>query len=636
MLGTNGGGFFNANSAHPYENPTPLTNLLQMVSIFAIGAGLTYTFGRMVGEPAPGMGDLRGDVGPLLHGRSAGLLRRGGGQPSVRSGWRSHCGASDLQSGGNMEGKEVRFGIANSALFATVTTDASCGAVNAMHDSFTPLGGLVPLLNMELGEVIVGGVGAGFYGMLLFAILAVFIAGLMVGRTPEYLGKKIEAKEMKMTVLALVLVLPLSILGFTALASVHPDGLKGPLNAGPHGFSEILYAFVSGTGNNGSAFGGLTANTHVLQHDARPCRCSSAGSSSSFPQWRLPARSCARRSHPPSAGTFPTTGRLWVGLLVGVILIVGGLTFFPALALGPIVEHLQMMAEKSRSNSASRLMRLPRFRHELHSQTLSTPSFDLDYADSQTTSETNSLFDPAIVARAIGDSFVKLDPRTLMRNPVMFVVEVVAVVTTILFVRDLDRHRATLGSSARSPHGSGSPSCSQTSPRRWPRDAARRRPIAAKDAKPRRVPSGCTMPQASDFDDRQRDELRRGDIVLVEAGDMIPGDGDVIEGVASVNESAITGESAPVIRESGGDRSSVTGGTMVLSDWIKVRITSNPGETFIDRMIALVEGAQRAEDTERDRAQHPPLRPDDRLPAGDGDDRDVQHLCRRRDLGHDP
>jgi K+-transporting ATPase ATPase A chain len=257
-----------------------------------------------------------------------------------------HTAVTDMQSGGNMEGKEVRFGIANSALFATVTTDASCGAVNSMHDSYTPLGGLVPLLNIQLGEVIFGGVGAGMYGFLLFAILSVFIAGLMVGRTPEYLGKKIESKEMKMTVLALVLVLPVSILGFTALASVHPEGLKGPLNPGAHGFSEILYAYTSGTGNNGSAFAGLSANTMFYNI--------TIGLSMLFGRFLfiVPAMAVAgslvrKKIHPPSSGTFPTTGPLWTALLVIVILIVGGLTFFPSLALGPIVEHLQMIAGES-------------------------------------------------------------------------------------------------------------------------------------------------------------------------------------------------------------------------------------------------------------------------------------------------
>ncbi len=342
ILGTNGGGFFNANSSHPYENPTPLTNGLQLVLIFSIGAGLTYTLGRMVGNQKQGWAifsvmSILFAMGVVLayHAEASGnpVFERMGLDVSAR----------ETQAGGNMEGKEVRFGIAASALYATVTTDASCGAVNSMHDSFTPLGGLVPIVNMELGEVIFGGVGAGMYGMLLFAILTVFIAGLMVGRTPEYLGKKIEAGEMKMTVLALILVLPLSILGFTAFAAVHPDGLKGPLNAGPHGFSEILYAFSSGSANNGSAFAGLSANT--------PFYNITIGLSALIGRFLVivPAMAIAgslvqKKRIPFSPGTFPTTGPIWIVLLTGIILVVGGLTFFPALALGPIVEHLMMMA----------------------------------------------------------------------------------------------------------------------------------------------------------------------------------------------------------------------------------------------------------------------------------------------------
>lgn len=341
ILGTNGGGFFNTNSAHPYENPTPLTNALQLVMIFSIGAGLTYTLGRMVGDQKQGWAIFAAMSILFAMGVTLAYNAEASGNPAFeRMGL--NVTADNTQAGGNMEGKEVRFGIANSALYATVTTDASCGAVNSMHDSFTPLGGLVLIVNMELGEVIFGGVGAGMYGMLLFAILTVFIAGLMVGRTPEYLGKKIESKEMKMTVLALILVLPLSILGFTALASVHPDGLKGPLNAGPHGFSEILYAFVSGTANNGSAFAGLTANT--------PFYTITIGLATLIGRFLfiVPAMAVAgslvqKKQVPFSPGTFPTTGLLWVVLLAGVILIVGGLTFFPALALGPIVEHLMMM-----------------------------------------------------------------------------------------------------------------------------------------------------------------------------------------------------------------------------------------------------------------------------------------------------
>ena len=344
MLGTNGGGFFNANSAHPYENPTPLTNLLEMLAIFVIGSGLTYTFGRMVVDQRQGWAIFAAMAILFFMGVATVYWAEAAGNPAFdRLG--VNMAATDTQAGGNMEGKEVRFGIANSALFATVTTDASCGAVNGMHDSFMPLGGLVPLFNIMLGEIIVGGVGPGLYGILLFAIVAVFIAGLMVGRTPEYLGKKIEAKEVKMSVLALILILPLSILGFTALASVHPEGLKGPLNAGPHGFSEMLYAYTSGTGNNGSAFAGISANTFFYNL--------TNGLSMLFgrflfivPMMAVAGSLVNKKIVPASAGTFPTTSSLFVALLVGVILIVGGLVYFPALALGPIVEQLMMIAGK--------------------------------------------------------------------------------------------------------------------------------------------------------------------------------------------------------------------------------------------------------------------------------------------------
>ncbi|HVZ42034.1 MAG TPA: potassium-transporting ATPase subunit KdpA [Candidatus Kapabacteria bacterium] len=348
QLGTNGGGFFNANSAHPYENPTPLSNLIAMVAIFALGGGLTYTMGRMVGNQRQGWAIFAAMSVLFFMGIALLYPSETHMHPAIEKSGANIAVVADPgseQAGGNMEGKEVRFGIANSALFATATTDASCGAVNSMHDSFTPLGGMVPLLNIELGEVIFGGVGSGMYGFLLFAILSVFIAGLMVGRTPEYLGKKIESREMKMTVLALVLILPLSILGFTALASVHPDGLKGPLNAGAHGFSEILYAFVSGTGNNGSAFAGLSANT-MFYNITIALAMLFGRFLFIVPAMAVAGSLAQKKIHPPSSGTFPTTGWLWVGLLVAVILIVGGLTFFPALALGPIVEHLQMMAGK--------------------------------------------------------------------------------------------------------------------------------------------------------------------------------------------------------------------------------------------------------------------------------------------------
>ena len=333
MLGTNGGGFFNANAAHPFENPTALSNFVQMISIFALGAALTNVFGRMVGNQRQGWAILA----------VMGVLFIAGVAVTY---WAEASGTSALHAlgltGGNMEGKEVRFGIVASSLFAVVTTAASCGAVNAMHDSFTALGGMIPLINMQLGEIIVGGVGAGLYGMLLFVVLAIFVAGLMVGRTPEYVGKKIEAREVKMAMLA-ILVLPLMYLGWTAVAVVLPSAVASMANAGPHGFTEVLYAYTSATGNNGSAFAGLTGNTFFYNLTL---------ASSMFvgrffmivPAMALAGSLAGKKSIPPSAGTLPTTGGLFVGLVVGVILIIGGLTFFPALALGPIVEHLAMNA----------------------------------------------------------------------------------------------------------------------------------------------------------------------------------------------------------------------------------------------------------------------------------------------------
>jgi K+-transporting ATPase ATPase A chain len=340
-FGTNGGGFFNANSAHPFENPTPLSNLIEMVAIFALGVGLTNVFGRMVRDERQGWA-LLAVMGILfLAGVAICYSAESHGNPQFTALGVDQA-ASAMQSGGNMEGKEVRFGIANSALWATITTDTSCGAVNSMHDSYTPIGGAVPLVNMLLAEVIVGGVGSGLYGILLFAIVALFVAGLMVGRTPEYLGKKLESKEVKMTMLAL-LCLPLSILVFTAVAVVVAPGLAGMSNAGPHGFSEVLYAYTEGTGNNGSAFAGLSADT--------PFYNTTIGFATLMgrffviiPMMAIAGSLAAKNISPPSAGTFPTHGGLFVGLLIGVILIVGGLTYFPAVALGPVVEQVAMNA----------------------------------------------------------------------------------------------------------------------------------------------------------------------------------------------------------------------------------------------------------------------------------------------------
>ena len=341
QLGTNGGGFFNVNSAHPYENPNAVSNLIEMWSILAISAALTYTFGRMVKSQRQGWTLFAVMSALFLAGLVVCYAAESQGNPAFAKLGVDQA-PSELQSGGNMEGKEVRFGIANSTIWAVATTDASNGSVNSMHDSYTPLGGLVPLVNIQLGEIIFGGVGSGLYGMLLFAILAVFVAGLMVGRTPEYLGKKIEAKEVKMTMLA-ILVLPLSILGFTALAVVVPQGLAGMANGGPHGFSEVLYAFTSGTGNNGSAFAGLSANT-PFYNTTIGLAMLIGRFAMIVPMMAVAGSLVTKKIVPPSPGTFPTTGPLWVGLLSGVILIVGGLTFFPALAFGPLADHFAMMA----------------------------------------------------------------------------------------------------------------------------------------------------------------------------------------------------------------------------------------------------------------------------------------------------
>jgi K+-transporting ATPase ATPase A chain len=336
MLGTNGGGFFNANSAHPFENPTPLSNFLEMLAIFLIPAGLAIALGQMVGSPKHGWAVLAAMVVLWFAGTT--LCYWAESQPNpMLHGVDQHV--SLAQSGGNMEGKEVRFGIANSALFATVTTDASCGAVNAMHDSFMPLGGIVPMANILLGEVVFGGVGAGLYGMLVFVVAAVFIAGLMVGRTPEYLGKKIEAYDVQMAMLYL-LIFPLIILGFSAVTVLMPNlGLSSLANHGPHGLSEILYAYTSATGNNGSAFAGLNANTHWYNYSLAIAMFFGRFMMI-VPMLAIAGNLAGKKIVPASAGTFPVTTPLFTLLLTGVILIVGALTFFPALSLGPILEHL--------------------------------------------------------------------------------------------------------------------------------------------------------------------------------------------------------------------------------------------------------------------------------------------------------
>jgi K+-transporting ATPase ATPase A chain len=342
MLGTNGGGFFNANSAHPFENPTPLSNYLQMLSIFAIGSGLTYTLGRMTGSQRHGWAVWSAMTVLFLAAVTTAYWAEARGNPLLKG---VNQQATVQQSGGNMEGKEVRFGIAGSTLFATVTTDASCGAVNSFHDSFTPLGGMVVLANIMLSEVVFGGVGSGMYGMLIYIVLAVFIAGLMVGRTPEYLGKKIEAYDVKMAMLV-VLVFPLVILTFTAISVLFPFGTSSISNPGPHGLSQILYAFVSQAGNNGSAFAGLSGNT-LWYNTAGGMTMLVGRFFMIIPMLAVAGNLAEKKYVPPSLGTFPVTTPLFTILLIGVIVIVGALTFFPALSLGPILEHLLMMAGKT-------------------------------------------------------------------------------------------------------------------------------------------------------------------------------------------------------------------------------------------------------------------------------------------------
>jgi K+-transporting ATPase ATPase A chain len=342
MLGTNGGGFFNANSAHPFENPTPLSNFLQMLSIFAIPAGLTYTLGRMTGSQRHGWAVWAAMAALFLCGVTAAYWAEARGNPLLH-GVDQH--ATALQPGGNMEGKEVRFGIANSALFATITTDASCGAINSWHDSFTPLGGMIPLVNIMLSETVFGGVGAGLYGILIYVVLSVFIAGLMVGRTPEYLGKKIEAYDVKMAMLV-TLVFPLIILVLTGISSVEGFGTASISNAGPHGLTQILYAFTSMAGNNGSAFGGLNGNT--LWYNTAGAMTMLVGRFFMIiPMLAIAGNLAKKKTVPASAGTFPVTTPLFSILLVSVIVIVGALTFFPALSLGPLLEHLLMTAGKT-------------------------------------------------------------------------------------------------------------------------------------------------------------------------------------------------------------------------------------------------------------------------------------------------
>ena len=562
QLGTNGGGFFNANAAHPFENPNPLTNFLSMFLIFAIPAGLTYTFGRMARRPAAGLGALRRDGVPVLRRASTvAYWAEARGQPDRSRGLGVEPGL------GNMEGKEVRFGVANSALYATVTTDASCGAVNSMHDSFTPLGGLVPLFNIQLGEVVFGGVGAG----------PLRDAG---DGDPLRLHRRADGRAARPSTSArrsrrarsssrcsTCSIFPLVILAFAAWSAVAPYGLSSLNNAGPHGLSRDPLRLHERRRQQRLRVRGHQRQHALVQHRARPGHARSGASDDRARPGhrRHPGRQEGRRR--PGPGTLPTTGPLFAALLVGVIVIVGALTFFPVLSLGPDRRALPGPGRKGVLS------------HERKRAEPSRPGTGRSCARRSSTASASST------------------RGCMAKNPVMFVVEVGSVLTTLIWLRDLVAPAA--GRAARLVHrpgrrsGSGSRSSSRTSPRRWPRAAARRRPPRCAACARRRWPASCV-------DGREErvpaSTLRKGDVVVVEAGEVIPGDGEVIEGIASVDESAVTGESAPVIRESGGDRSAVTGGTKVLSDRIVVRIGVDPGESFLDRMIGLVEGRQAPED----------------------------------------
>ena len=555
QFGTNGGGFFNANSAHPFENPTPLSNFVAMLGIFAISSGLTYTLGSMTGSRGHGWAVWAAMAFLFVAGVTVAYWAEARGNPMLtRAG--ADQSATTLQPGGNMEGKEVRFGIANTALFATATTDASCGAVNGWHDSFTPLGGLVPLANIQLSEVVFGGVGAGMYGILVYIILAVFIAGLMVGRTPEYLGKKIQAFEVQMAMLT-VLVFSLLILTFTAISSVSPGfGTSSIANAGPHGLSEMLYAYSSAAANNGSAFGGISVNTGVVQHHARP-----RDAVRPVLHDRPAAGDCRqpRTQEADSSLTRNVSGH-------------HAALHRPAGGRRPDRRCLDLLS-RSQPRPGGRA---------LH---------DERRAGVLMAAQKASVWDTQIVGRAIADSIRKLHPRVMARNPVMFVVEIGSVLTTLRLVADAGSGGGDIGFEVQITVWLWLTVLFANFAEAMAEGRGKAQADTLRRAKTETV-ANRELPDRT-YETVPAPSLRKGDIVRVAAGGVIPADGDMIEGVASVDESAITGESAPVIRESGGDRSAVTGGTKVLSDWIRVAVTVNPGETFLDRMIALVEGAER-------------------------------------------
>ncbi len=566
QLGTNGGGFWNANSSVPYENPTALSNFVEVLFILLISAALTHTFGRMVKNERAGWAIYAAMSIILVAGILVSYWAEAHGNPNFA--------ALGLDPA-NMEGKEVRFGLANSSLWEVTTTAASNGSVNAMHDSFTPLGGMIAIIMMELGEIIFGGVGSGLYGMLLMVIIAVFIAGLMVGRTPEYLGKKIEAKEVKMAMLA-ILILPLPMLAFTAISVILPFGLSSIQDPGPHGFSEVLYLFTSQTANNGSAFAGFTGNT--LWYNTTGGLAMLIGRYFVIiPMMAVAGSLVAKKIVPPSAGTLPTTGGLFVGLLVGVILIIGGLTFFPALSLGPDRRALRHVRRDA--------VLTPEF---------SEPPSWKPRQSSASGMPVSALADPKIIGPAIGSAFAKLDPRAMMKNPVMFVVEIVAALTTVVFIRDLVAGGANLGftfqiilwlwitvlfANFAEAVAEGRGKAQADSLRRTRTETHGQAPRPARHADVLELVPGTS--------------LRIGDIVLVEAGDIIPsrrrGDRGHRLGQRGGDHRRI-GAGHPRIgrRPLGGHRRHP--GALRLDQGAHHR---GPGSTFLDRMIRLVEGAER-------------------------------------------
>ena len=525
------------------------------------------------------------------------------------------------QPNGNTTGKEVRFGVPESALFGVASTQTSTGSANSAYDSFTPIGGGALLTGMMIGEVTPGGVGSGLYTILIYAVIAVFIGGLMVGRTPEYLGKKIQATEVKLAGLG-TLVMPVIVLVFTGIAVSLHAGRAGPLNGGPHGFTEILYALTSQGNNNGSAFGGLTGDT-TFYNVVGGVDMLIGRFGIMIPAIALGGVLAAKKVVPAGAGTFRTDNAMFIGLLIGVIIIVGGLTFFPAVSLGPIVEQLShrpvlsVVSGPIRHLSLGGLLRPspppalpPRTRAHTGSQSPAACSTARFWKES------------------IAGAFTKLDPRVQVRNPVMFVVLIGTVITFIESVSHSDVFNWSItvwlfltvlfaNFAEAMAEGRGKAQASALRKMRSEATARRLRPDGSEEI----VPASALM---------------KGDRVVAEAGDLIPSDGEIIEGIASVDESAITGESAPVIRESGGDRSAVTGGTTVLSDRIVVEITAEPGHTFLDRMITLVEGANRQKTPERDRPHHSAGRPHHHLPAGRGGPAALRPLLRGQRLGGHP